>query len=108
MSVYTLDHLPDGITIKMLDEYARRKESATRHKWRVNNPEKITRQRINSYRNFLRKNGYSTVSQDAVFLFDTENIPMEIKTQLPNFPDFNVTLTRLSLLTRALGGGEES
>lgn len=54
-------NLPEGVTLEMLDEYARQKENARRRADYAKHPERIARQRTNTYRNFLNRQGYLVV-----------------------------------------------
>ena len=49
------DHLPDGLTLEMLDDYARKRENARRRADYARHPERAERQRLNTYTNFLRR-----------------------------------------------------
>lgn len=53
-----MENLPDGITVEMLDEYARAKANERRREYYRNNPEKGKQHRIRSAINLLSKNGY--------------------------------------------------
>lgn len=53
--------LPDGVTMEMLDEYARQKENARRRADYARHPERIERQRTNTYRNFLNRKGFLVI-----------------------------------------------
>lgn len=49
--------LPEGLTLDQLDEYARQRENARRRADYAKHPERVLRQRLSTYSNFLRKNG---------------------------------------------------
>lgn len=49
--------LPDGLTLEELDEYARQRENARRRADYAKHPERVLRQRLSTYSNFLRRNG---------------------------------------------------
>lgn len=49
------DHLPDGLTLEMLDDYARKRENARRRADYARHPERAERQRLTTYTNFLRR-----------------------------------------------------
>lgn len=50
-------NLPDGLTLEQLDEYARKRENARRREDYARHPERVERQRLSTYTNFLRKHG---------------------------------------------------
>ena len=50
-------NLPDGLTLDQLDEYARQRENARRRADYAKHPERVLRQRLSTYSNFLRRNG---------------------------------------------------
>lgn len=59
--MYQSYDLPEGVTLEMLDEYARQKENARRRADYARHPERIDRQRTNTYRNFFNRKGYIVV-----------------------------------------------
>lgn len=56
-----LEHLPDGITLEALDQYAAAKERERRRKYRIEHPEKMKSQRTVACKNFLTRNGYLVI-----------------------------------------------
>lgn len=59
-------NLPDGLTLDMLDDYARAKQNAQRRANYAAHPETYHAQRIRSNVNFLRKNGFLVVPMDEL------------------------------------------
>ena len=57
-------NLPDGITLEQLDAYARERENARRRADYAKHPERIERQRVNTYRNFLTRRGYLVIAPE--------------------------------------------
>lgn len=53
----TLDTLPEGITLEMLDEYARKRENARRRADYAKHPERVERHRLTTYTNYLNRHG---------------------------------------------------
>lgn len=49
--------LPEGLTLEQLDEFARKRENARRREDYARHPERVERQRLSSYTNFLRRHG---------------------------------------------------
>lgn len=49
--------LPEGITLEMLDEYARKRENARRRADYAKHPERVERHRLTTYTNFLNRHG---------------------------------------------------
>ena len=47
--------LPEGVTLEMLDEYARKKENERRRADYARHPERAERNRMSSYTNFLNR-----------------------------------------------------
>lgn len=56
-----LDTLPPGVTLEMLDEYARNKENARRRADYAKHPERVERHRLTTYTNFLRRHGMTVL-----------------------------------------------
>ena len=50
-----LKNLPDGVTLELLDEYARQKENERRRAYYANHPERVEQHRITAYTNFLNR-----------------------------------------------------
>ena len=50
-------NLPEGLTLEQLDEYARQRENARRRADYAKHPERVERQRLSTYSNFLRRHG---------------------------------------------------
>lgn len=57
----TWSNLPNGVTVEMLDEYARQRENARRRADYAKHPERVERQRMSTYRNFFNRRGYLVV-----------------------------------------------
>lgn len=57
-----LDTLPPGVTLEILDEYARKKENARRRADYARHPERVERHRLTTYTNFLLKHGRVVIS----------------------------------------------
>lgn len=57
----TLDTLPEGITLEMLDEYARKRENARRRADYAKHPERVEKHRLQTYTNFINKHGMLVV-----------------------------------------------
>ena len=55
-------NLPDGVTLEMLDAYAREKENARRRADYAAHPERVLRNRVQSSINFLRRSGYIVIA----------------------------------------------
>lgn len=49
--------LPEGVTVEMLDAYARERQNRARRESYARHPERVERQRLTSYTNFLTKHG---------------------------------------------------
>lgn len=49
--------LPEGVTLEMLDEYARERENAARRACYARHPERVMRQRLTSAANLLTRHG---------------------------------------------------
>ena len=49
--------LPEGVTLELLDEYARERENAARRASYARNPERVMRQRLNAAVSLLERNG---------------------------------------------------
>ncbi len=58
----SLENLPDGITLQLLDEYARTKENERRRAYYRKNPERMEAQRMTTYTNFLTRRGKLVMS----------------------------------------------
>ena len=56
-----LDNLPEGVTVEMLDEYARNRENAKRRADYAKHPERVERHRLTTYTNFLNRHGMLVV-----------------------------------------------
>lgn len=52
-----MGELPEGLTLEMLDEYARHKENARRRADYAKHPERVERNRLTTYTNFLNRHG---------------------------------------------------
>ena len=50
-------NLPEGVTLDMLDEYARERENAARRASYARHPERVMRQRLTSAANLLTRHG---------------------------------------------------
>lgn len=50
-------NLPEGVTLEMLDEYARDHENAARRASYARHPERVMRQRLTSAANLLTRHG---------------------------------------------------
>ena len=48
MPKYTWNNLPNGVTVEMLDEYARQRENARRRADYAKHPERVERQRMST------------------------------------------------------------
>lgn len=53
--------LPDGITLEMLDEYARQRENARRRADYARHPERVERHRQATYTNFMNRHSLLVV-----------------------------------------------
>ena len=53
-----LPPIPDGLTLEDLDAYARERTNAKRRAKYAADPERVKRQRVQAYTNFLQRNGY--------------------------------------------------
>lgn len=49
--------LPEGVTIEMLEEYARQHENAKRRADYARHPERVERNRMSTYTNFMNRHG---------------------------------------------------
>lgn len=56
--------LPNGVTLEMLDAYARKKENARRRADYAAHPERVHRNRVQSSINFLKRSGYTVINGD--------------------------------------------
>lgn len=83
-----LNHLPDGITLEALDQYAAAKERERRRKYRLEHPEKMRNQRMAACKNFLTRNGYLVIKTGAEPLpdFNLEDVPEAVKAAMQRDP----------------------
>jgi len=56
-------NLPEGVTLEMLDEYARERENAARRESYARHPDRVMRQRLTSAANLLAR--YGLLDTDA-------------------------------------------
>ena len=61
-------NLPEGVTLAMLDEYARERENAARRASYARHPERVLRQRLTSAANLLTRHGLIDVQTRAAIL----------------------------------------
>lgn len=67
-------NLPEGLTIEMLDDYARKRENARRRADYRKHPERAKRNRISAARNLLQRNGYFVAETPGTGLEAMKNI----------------------------------
>ena len=60
--VYPWDNLPEGLTLEMLDEYARVKENARRRADYAKHPDRVLRNRLTTATNLLNRHGRIVMS----------------------------------------------
>lgn len=53
----TTFNLPEGVTLEMLDEYARQRTNARRRAEYARDPDRVTKYRLATYTNFMQRNG---------------------------------------------------
>ena len=61
-------NLPEGVTVDLVDEYARLRINYARRESYARHPERVMRQRIISAANLLKKMGYLAEDQHASIL----------------------------------------
>ena len=84
-----LEHLPEGITLEALDQYAAAKERERRRKYRIEHPEKMKNQRTVAYKNFLTRNGYLVIKTGAMEPlpdFTLETVPAAVRAAMQQDP----------------------
>lgn len=99
-----LNHLPDGITLEALDQYAAAKERERRRKYRQEHPEKMLNQRTVACKNFLTRNGYIVIKAGPEPLpdFDLEDVPEAVRAAMQRDPVWSGDFMTVICLYKAM------